>query len=383
MDIQVSNPIYKGQNMKIHPLAAAALALVSASASAQSSVTLFGIVDAAVTIGKGSLTDRTQLTSGAFNTSRIGFRGTEDLGGGMSASFWLEAGISADSGMGNATSTNNQASGTTAATAGTQGLAFNRRATVSLAGTWGEVRLGRDYNPQLWSLALFDPFYVGVGYSLALLNAYGANPIGAGGPYARAGGSSGLGVRSSNAIGYFLPGKLGGFYGQAQYYLGENAQNGAATEKDGTGYGVRVGYGAGPVNVALAYQNTNFAAGDVETVNLAASWDFGMVKPMALYNRDRVPGQNDTAWSLGATAPIGAGVVRAAYSQLTSEIAGAEPKARKIALGYVHNLSKRTAVYTTVARVRNSNGQRISLGGSTTGVNTSSTSFDLGLRHSF
>ena len=371
--------------MKIHPLVAAMLALVSASASAQSAVTLFGIVDAALSVGKGSIADRTRLVSGAYNTSRIGFRGTEDLGGGMSASFWLEAGLNTDDGTMAATSTNNQATGTVAAAAGTsQGLTFNRRATVSLAGGWGEVRLGRDYDPQFWNLVVFDPFgSVGEGRSLTLINAYGQNPVGSGGPYARGGGTNGLGVRASNSIGYFLPGKLGGFYGQVQYFLGENLRTGAATEDDGRGLGMRAGYSAGPFNVAVAYQRSEFAAGDIKTANIGGSWDFGMAKLMAQYSRDRVPGQTDKGFLIGALMPVGAGEVRASYSQLTSDIAGAEPKARKIALGYVHNLSKRTAVYTTVARVRNSGGQSIALGGSTTAVNRSSTGFDLGVRHGF
>lgn len=373
--------------MKLSFMSAAVLTAVSMSANAQSTVTLFGIVDAAVTFGNGSgagSADRRSLTSGAYNTSRIGFRGVEDLGGGMSASFWFEAAASTDTGVGGSTSTNNQASGTTAAGAGTQGLTFGRRSTVSLAGNWGEIRLGRDYNPQFWNLNVFDPFgSVGVGVSLVHINAYGANPVGAGGPYARGGGVNGLGVRSSNSIGYFLPRNLGGFYGQAQYFLGENLQNGAATEDDGTGFGLRVGFASGPFNVAAAYQNTEFAAGDVKTMNIGGSWDFGVARAMAAYNRDRVPGQRDTSWTLGALVPVGPGEVRVAYSQITSDIGVAEPKARKLALGYVHNLTKRTAVYTTVARVRNSGGQSIALGGSTTAVNQSSTGFDLGVRHSF
>jgi predicted porin len=373
--------------MKLSVISAAILATASVTAQAQSSVTIFGIVDLAVTSGKGSgpgSADRLQVTSGSYNTSRLGFRGVEDLGGGTSASFWLEAGLSADTGLGASTSTNNQASGTTAASAGTQGLMFSRRSTVSLAGDWGELRLGRDYNPQFWNLSVFDPFgSVGVGVSLAHINAYGANPVGAGGPYARGGGVNGLGVRSSNSVGYFLPKNMGGFYGQAQYFLGENPQNGAITEKDGTGFGLRLGYGAGPFNVAVGYQDTEFAVGDVKTFNIGGSWDFGVAKALALYNRDREPGRRDTAWSVGALVPMGPGEVRVAYSQLTSDIGVAEPKARKLALGYVHNLSKRTAVYTTVARVRNSDGQSIALGGATTAANESSTGFDLGIRHSF
>ena len=278
--------------MKIHPLVATVLALVSASASAQSSVTLFGVVDAALSVGKGSIADRTRLVSGALQSSRLGFRGTEDLGAGLAASFQIEAGFNTDDGTMGATSTNNQASGTVGAPAGTsQGLTFNRRSTVSLSGGMGELRLGRDYDPQFWNLTIFDPFgSVGSGFSLTNISAYGANPIGAGGPYARGGGVNGLGVRASNSIGYFLPGNIGGFYGQVQYFMGENLKTGAVTENDGRGLGARVGYAASPFDVAVAVQKSEFAAGDVKTINIGGQWNFGVARLLAQYNRDRVPG---------------------------------------------------------------------------------------------
>lgn len=366
-------------------LVALAVLAAAGAASAQSSVTLFGVVDAAVSVGRGSIADRTQLVSGAYNSSRLGFRGVEDLGGGMSASFWLETGFNADSGTGVSTSTNNQAAGTVAAPAGTsQGLVFSRRSTISLSGPWGETRLGRDYTPQFWNLSTFDPFgSVGVGASLALTNAYGANPLAAGGPYARGGGVVGLGVRASNSIGYFLPRNLGGLYGQAQLFMGENLENGALTEDDGNGASIRVGFASGPFDVAVAYQRAHFRAGDVESANIGGSWNFGPAKLLANFNRDDTPTETYDSFTVGTLIPLGVGEIRASYSQLTSEIGTTEPKARKLALGYVHNLSKRTALYTTLARVRNTAGQSISLGGSTTAANTTSTGFDLGVRHSF
>ena len=137
-------------------------------AHAESSVTLFGVVDNALTLGYGSgpgSADRRQMTNSALAASRLGLRGTEDLGSGMTASFWLEAGVSTDSGIGAATNSNNQTSG--AGTAG--GLTFNRRATVSLGGLWGELRLGRDFTPYFRNLTVFDPFETnGVGAALTL-----------------------------------------------------------------------------------------------------------------------------------------------------------------------------------------------------------------------
>jgi predicted porin len=351
-------------------LIALAVMAAAGAASAQSSVTLFGIVDATFAYGKGSATKRYQLTNSGYNSSRLGFRGTEDLGGGMSASFWLEAGVNNDNGTGAASNTNNQASGgALAGMNGSQGLTFNRRSTVSLAGGWGELRLGRDYTPQFWNLTVFDPFGTnGVGTTQTL------NSI-----------ITGVtAVRASNSYGYFLPPNLGGFYGQIQYYMGENPAN-SPTDKDGTGLGARVGFASGLFNVALALSRTEYAAGDVKQANIGGHWDFGMAKLQGQITRDENGIVEGRGWLLGGLIPVGAGEIRVAFSQYTTDLGlgGADPKSRKIALGYVHNLSKRTAVYTTIARVRNSGGAAQSLNGSTTGANTSSNGFDLGVRHAF
>lgn len=343
-----------------------ALAVLASAgvASAQSSVTLFGIVDAALTHGSGT-TSKTQLTNSGYNSSRLGFRGTEDLGGGMSASFWLEASVFNDDGTASGSSTNNQASGTTSATAGAQGLTFNRRSTVSLAGNWGEVRLGRDYTPQFWNLTVFDPFGTnGVGTTQTLNSSIG-------GPTR---------VRASNSIGYFLPGNLGGFYGQLQHSRGENASN---LPNDGTGTGLRVGYANGPVNAALAYSTTKYATGDIKSTNIGGQWDFGVAKLMGQYARDRVSGgATGKGGLLGALVPVGPGEIRLAYSTYKTDAAGT-PKTNKWALGYVHNLSKRTALYATYARVKNSGGAAQALGGATVTPNETSSGYDFGIRHSF
>ena len=364
-----------------------ALAILAAAgvASAQSSVTLFGVVDATYQHGSGSgvgSSSVSRLGNSGYNSSRIGFRGTEDLGGGMSASFWLEAGINNDDGSGAATSTNNQtigafvpATGANAPVrAGTQGLTFNRRSTVSLASGLGELRLGRDYTPQFWNQTVFDPFGTnGVGTSQAL-SGLGGNTA----------------VRASNSIGYFLPGNLGGFYGQFQHYLGENNQTGAVTEDDGKGTGIRLGWANGPINVALATSSTKYAAaaatGDIKSTNIGGSYDFGVAQAMALVTRDKVESTPTTTTGkgalIGALVPLGAGQIRVAYSTYKTD-AATTPKSKKIALGYVHNLSKRTALYTTFARVTNSGGASSALNGAVTAANARSTGYDFGIKHSF
>ncbi len=344
-------------------LIALAVLAASGAAMAQSSVTLFGVVDATYAYGSGSVSNKSQLTNSGLTSSRLGFRGVEDLGGGLAASFWLEAGLNNDNGTGSVTNTNNQAATSTGG-----GLTFNRRSTVSLNGGFGEVRLGRDYTPQFWNLVVFDPFgVVGVGNTQTLNSSLG-------GPTT---------IRASNSIGYFLPGNLGGFYGQAQYYMGENLSN-AANKKDGNGLALRAGYANGPINVALAFSETKFIAGNIKAVNLGGSYDLGVAKIMAHYNQDKISGGADgTGFLIGGLVPMGAGEIRLAYSTYKIDTVGADPRSNKIALGYVHNLSKRTALYTTVARVGNKNGAASALNGSVTAAGRNSTGYDIGIRHSF
>lgn len=350
---------------------AAALAASTALAWAQSSVTLFGVIDTAIAVGRGTVADRTQLSNSGNQTSRIAFRGVEDLGGGMSASFWLEAGLNTDNGTGQPTNTNNQASGgALAGLNGGQGVVFGRRATVSLASGWGELRLGRDYTPQYWNLYYADPFgNVGVGLPMPAVYLFG----GFTGPTA---------VRASNTVSYFLPPNLGGFFGHAQYYFGENARNGAATEDDGTGGGLRVGYSKAPLYASIATGRTNYAAGDTRQSNAVATWDFGVAKIGAQVSRDRNGRLKGKGWLLGGWVPVGPALLLASYSVYETTAAG-NPEGKKFALGYVYNFSKRTATYATWARLKNAGGASLGLNGAVTGPNTSSTGWDLGVRHNF
>lgn len=337
--------------MKKSLIALAVLAAASGAAMAQSSVTLFGIVDAGIARLSSSGVKRTGMTNSGLNSSRLGFRGTEDLGGGMSAGFWLEGAVSNDDGA-------------------AAGLTFQRRSTVSLNGGFGEVRLGRDYAPSFWNTTVFDPFGTnGVGQAMT------PNMLGA--P-----------VRNNNSVGYFLPGNLGGFYGQAQYAFGEQLSN-AANSKQGNYVGVRVGYANGPINVAFASAKLKAAtsAADVKANNLGASYDFGMVKPMFVWAQEKTDTSKVTGIELGATAPLGAGELRASFSRY--DVANSSTLDwRKWAVGYGHNLSKRTQLYGTYARVSNKSAQTKAVSNNglaavtpTAGGNSSG--FEFGVRHSF
>lgn len=362
--------------MKKIALAVSALGLTGVAA-AQSSVTLYGVVDVAYAHGSGSgfgSSSRDQLTSGANTTSRFGFRGNEDLGGGWSAGFWLESQVFVDSGEGQPSNANNQPSGVTAT--GT-GFTFARRSTVSLSGPYGELRVGRDFTAHYRNRVEFDPFgNAGVGSIQPFVGSI-------------AGVTS---TRASNMIGYFLPPNLGGFYGQAQHYFGENVQvagTANTTGSDGNGNSIRLGWAGGGFNISLAAGRTEYAKtaslGNITVLNAGASYDFGFAKIMGGYYHDKVDA-NTAIRAKGATiggiVPVGVGDIKFALSRYGTSARFA-PETSKLSLGYVHNLSKRTAVYGTYARVRNSGGATTALNGTTTGVNRPSTGFDLGIRHTF
>jgi len=386
-------------------LIAAAVLSMSGAAFAQTNVTLFGIVDAVVAVGNGSLTDRTRLHNSGFNSSRFGVQGVEDLGGGLRAGFWLEAGVNNDDGTGQASQNNNQlanpslvtatgaaGSAAAAATGSTaypainarnQGLTFNRRSVVSLGGSWGQINAGRDYTPHFWNHTAFDPFGTnGVGTSLAM-----------GG---RTGGETS--VRASNSIAYaygygFNGAKVfgtGGLNVDIMYYMGENA-SGAATSDDGRGTSARIGYAGKNWNVAVGSGKTDYAtgqtaatapAGEISTTNIGGNYNLGAANIMGLWNEDDVNGTKKVGMLIGATAPMGQGLVRASYSTTEVDVAGGAAS-KQIALGYVHNLSKRTQVYATYARVTNDNGANFALNASTTAANASSSGMDFGIKHNF
>jgi predicted porin len=397
----------------------AALAVLQV-ASAQSSVTLFGVLDESLSayqnvsktpLGVTARASRQVLASNGYNQSRLGFRGTEDLGGGLAASFWLESAISPDDGTvgGNVANSGTAVSGF-----------FNRRSTVSLSGGFGELRLGRDYTPSFWNDLIFDPFSAnGVGTSvIATANGFSSSGASVSGFQANS-----TYIRASNSVGYFLPPSLGGFYGQAMYAFNEQVKYdpGVLTPKvlnnsrAGTYWGGRFGYANGGLDVAAAYGEStvsdSYFAGlttKLDTFNLGGSYDFGPVKLFGEFSKAKLKTDNDgvvpigtinaspraTGYLFGATVPVGPGLIRAAYSQVKidpnrviSQLSG-DPTASKWAVGYVYNLSKRTAFYASYAQLSDKNGYDLAVGsvpfvtGGTLQAK-SSRGYDLGMRHAF
>lgn len=371
----------------------AAATAMTWSAQAQTTLRIFGIVDTAITRASNRAEDAgspwrstvqssTQMTSSGMQNSRIGFNGKEDLGAGMSVGFWLEARLNSDDGSGI--------------------TGFSQRSTVSLHSGLGELRLGRDYTPVFVNDVLVEPFnFRGAGAALTFI----AN---SGSPLDRV-------SRASNSIGYFLPPGLGGLYGQAMYAFDETlapeAGSSTAASRTGKHVGARLGYAVGKLDVALALGRTTSGRNPVTGINdrvdlvsLGATYDFGLARLHAGVNRSKGrrseasvpaaarPDVRLDSFLLGVSVPAGTGVLRGSYSRAAYDyrLAGdaSSPGASKWSVGYVHKLSRRTALYVTAARIRNRDGAALTVGGpayqrGSAFTPTSSTGYDIGVRHSF
>ena len=358
-------------------LIALAVLAASGAAMAQSSVTLFGIVDTNVSYLDGvSNADGTNTeskygigTSGNA-TSRLGFRGVEDLGGGLKAGFHLEGEIFGDDGN-------------------ASGFNFKRRSTVSLAGGFGEVRLGRDQVPSYTKFISYDVFgQVGIGQFMGWSD-WATNPD-VGTTVSTADASN---VRSSNMISYYTP-NFGGLTAGLGYGFDEQT-----TGKDGRYVGGYVAYDNGPLSLAASYDQRDLlvnglvagsAVLDRDTFTLGGSYNLNVVKLNAIVQQSKYKALGESekvnAYALGVSAPVGAGEVKLQYALYDNKII--DSKAHQISLGYVHNLSKRTAVYGTVAYMDNKDASKLNL--SAKGLGTidaragdSQTGVQVGIRHSF
>ncbi len=330
--------------MKKTLIVLATLSAIAGAAQAQSNVTLYGVADIGfVSKNNGDIT-KNSIDSGKLNGSRFGFKGTEDLGGGMAAIFTLESGFNADTGA-----QSDAAS------------FFNRQSFVGLTGGFGTVKLGRQMNPVYANSSTFDPFANALsGDSARLFNYQGS--------------------RTNNMVTYAY--ETSGFRGEVQYGMGES---GTTYKSAGRTVAGLVGYKQGPVDVVLTHQNVNDATEKSSKVTLlGGNYDFGMVKAFAAVSWEKgyfTPNvdrdQRDVL--IGLKAPVGAaGAVIVSYVNKTnSSVDNAD--ADQWAIGYTHNLSKRTALYTSYGQLSNDGNASYQV----TTAGNSDKLFMAGVRHSF
>jgi predicted porin len=364
--------------MKKSLLALAALTAFAGAASAQSSVTIGGIVDlAARSVKNGNAGSIKSLSSGGQATNRLYFRGVEDLGGGLKAGFWLESEIAPDTG----------AAGSTVGSA--TNVFWARRSTVSLMGGFGELRAGRDYTPTFNSFNAVEIFgYVGVATPANLRGSF----------YSNAGSGTATAVRQSNTISYFLP-SMGGVIGQVQVSAGEGAAN---QNKSISG---RLGYGAGPLTLTASWGKMNRIAAmtdDLTTWNAGGRYDFGFASFGGAYEESKynVPGRGlkQKIATVNMIVPFGASQFKAQYTKSGGPGPAAQVNAynaKMFGLGYVYNMSKRTSLYANYGSINNGgNGTSATVGDGATftasgsgpaGMRRGQTSsgYEFGVRHDF
>ena len=331
--------------MKKTLIALAITGAVTGLANAQSNVVIYGVVDTGFIKENGS---DTRMGSNVDN--RIGFRGSEDLGGGMKATFELERRFNLNDG-----------------TLAQEGKDWDGAANVGLKGdSWGAVRLGRVNELTTETLRTLDPFYqYGVGSMLL---------------------STQRSARIDNTIRYDSP-SWSGFKFGASYSLGENMkdvtktaydpgnrdQDGSQVEAtagnvkyagaDNDGYAVMLGYDNGPVTL-LANWSRLADSKKSYVWNLGGAYAFGPAKVSLAYEQTMDKGWKEgeisirskqQTWLLGLEWLLGPGRLNASlnYGKVKDVDWSAtdhdSKDVKKVAIGYTYDLSKRTSIYGVVA----------------------------------
>jgi predicted porin len=328
------------------PLCAWALAaLCAGGAQAQSNVAVYGIVDMGWVHESGGVAGSVNnLNSGIASGSRLGFKGREDLGDGMAASFVVENGLNADTGA-----------------AGQGGLLFGRQAFVGLSGKAGAITAGRQYSPYYKILRdVGDPFGA---VSLA----------------GRAGNLFATNTRVDNLMEYVSP-DFAGVRADLAYGAGETAGDSA---KNRTLSG-SLGYSSGALRVGAAmHQLDNATATDRSTNRLlSASYRFPVLTAHLSYATTKGLGATDSRDALaGVAVPMAAAQLLLSYVRHDDRTV-ANKDASQWGIGYLYSMSKRTDLYASYATIHNHNGAKFVVGNATD-KGSGNKAFDVGVRHSF
>lgn len=338
--------------MKKSLIALAILGSVSGLAMAQSSVSIYGIVDMGLTHSSSEGVKRTGIDSGLQSGSRLGFKGTEDLGGGLKANFVLESGVNADQGG-----------------FGQGNTAFGRQAWVGLESNAGALKFGRQHTPFRNAVESIDPFNIGSAGSALNIVATG-----------------GVIDRVNNAVTYELP-SIQGLTGAAQYSFGET--NVSSSTNSGVGLGL--GYNLEALSLQLAYNNQNAVTSianvgvdlDVKDLLVGGTYDFGVAKAHASYSQRNIDSnfgkvEDSRSYLVGVSAPFGPHSLRASYIRNdVRNVSNADTT--QMAVGYGYELSKRTNVYANYAHVSNDNNMALNVSSPGGSANI----YQVGLRHRF
>ena len=325
---------------------AATLACAAVPVLAQSTVTIYGRVNTTVEAQKSNGVKNTVV---ADNNSRFGFRGAEDLGGGLKALFQLESGFDSSTG------------------ATTRGALFGREATVGLSGSLGTVKLGQQ--------SLAPIYYTSADYVSMHNHDTGSSSDALFGLFLQP-------LRQGNSIAYTSP-TFSGFKFQLAQSLSEKANFAGSTIPVSTVTDATLDYDNGPLHLGVGYDKNGLN----KTFAVRALYEFGALTVGGYYERDKyegafVGGPTLVDWGTRNNVRLSAMYVMGA-SEFHANVGAAgnfskialESKARQYTLGYNYNLSKRTKVYGLVTRISDSAAGLYAAG------NFSSTA--VGIRHNF
>lgn len=331
--------------MKKVLIALALAGTFTGAAQAQSAVELYGIVDMGFVGERGGLAGPiSKLSSGAQSGTRIGFKGTENLGNNLKALFVLETGIAADAG------------------GFTQGNGFARQSFVGLQGDFGTTTLGRQYTPYFLTMLVADPFAAGMaGAAQNML-------------------MPGTSVRMDNTVKYTSPIFAGGFTGEVAYGFGEVANN-TAGNRQASAF---IGYSAKPVNVRLGYLQKNNPGDTAKTTNwmVAANLDVTVAKLFAAYtDNDEIGRGKSQDYLIGAQVPFDKHTFIASYIYKDGGT-GMTGNANQVAVGYTYSLSKRTNLYAAYGRISNDTGVALTVGNNSE-AGSGNKAVNIGIRHAF
>lgn len=331
--------------MKPSFFAVAVTALCSANVLAQSNVSIYGIVDAGMVHESGGAAGSvTNLSSGIASGSRLGFKGREDLGGGLAAVFLLENGFNADTGA-----------------AGQGGLLFGRQAYVGLAGRFGAVTLGRQYSPYYKTLRDIG-------------DAFGAVSLAG-----RAGNIMATNTRTDNMVEYVSP-LFNGVRADLAYGAGENPGD-SSRNRSLSG---SLGYARGPITVQAAFHRIdNATATDfVRNSLLSANYKFPVLTAYLSYAINKGTGTADSRDMVaGVSVPFGKSKLLVSHVRHDDRDV-VDRDATQWGVGYLVELSKRTDIYSSYASIKNRNGAAFRVGNATD-RGTGDKAFNLGVRHNF
>jgi len=378
-------------------------AIAASSAFAQSSVTIYGLLDVGygttkTTSGTGvELRKTSGLTEGVTAGNRLGFRGTEDLGGGMKASFVLESALSpTTTDMLGGTRASHSGHGDTTLAAGaaasgvgnggaftTAGGSSNRQSYVGLSGGFGEVRVGYHYT-NLYTVSSLS------GYLTGYEGMAGADTL-------HTYGSGNVGSARANGFTYISPKFAGGFDVHVQYGGGANPAISSDVAGAGNDYGTKrtgvlLNYANGPLKASVAYTSAKNKVAESTTTGkltqLAARYDFGVAAVQGTYNTGENGGGTGAvtltaadvkAYQVGVTVPFGAINVFAATGKGDTEKkdgTGVTSEIKQNTIGATYSLSKRTTLFAAHGTTKDTKVVA-------TGAAAKGTALRLGVRHTF